>query len=144
MMNAAIFERPSSLPDAPSSIAITTTYSDQSQATGVLFHFISKDMDFNRSAVLAMEVDSSLDYTSDFNLARGEYKVLVYDIEQNGTLYNGLNYPAVSPDLTIVQNNPGIGNSLFPITRPLSRPQNVKLCALFLCACYRYDISVAL
>ena len=101
MVNVAIVE-------VPSRVGITTTYSDHSLATGALFLFISRDSSAMENAVLVLGVGSPLDHRLPFDLPKGEYRVLVFDIEDGGTLYNGQNYPAVETDLIIIQNNPGI------------------------------------
>ena len=54
------------------------------------------DVDFTRSVLLALDRNTSLHHTLPFNLYPGQYRVFVYDIESDGTLYNGVGYPAVS------------------------------------------------
>ena len=52
------------------------------------------DVDFTRSALLALDRNTSLHHTLPFNLYPGQYRVFVYDIESDGTLSNGVGYPA--------------------------------------------------
>ena len=57
------------------------------------------DVDFTRSVLLALDRNTSLHHTLPFNLYPGQYRVFVYDIESDGTLYNVVGYPAVTIDL---------------------------------------------
>ena len=86
-------------------IVITTLYSEHSDARGALFDFVfiddNGDVDFTRSVLLALDRNTSLHHTLPFNLYPGQYRVFVYDIESDGTLSNGVGYPAVTIDLTI-------------------------------------------
>ena len=59
-------------------------------------------IDFARCAVVALSVTASRDYSLPFSLERGQYRVLVYDIERGGILDTGLSYPAVESDRTII------------------------------------------
>ena len=81
-------------------IVITTLYSEHSDARGALFDFVfiddNGDVNFTRSVLLALDRNASLHHTLPFNLYPGQYRVFVYDIESNGTLYNGVGYPAVT------------------------------------------------
>ena len=81
-------------------VRIKTEYSEQSNASGALFTFIfiteSGDVDFNRSYLVALDRDTSLNYTLPFDLYPGYYRVYVYDIECDGMLANGVGYPAVN------------------------------------------------
>ena len=54
------------------------------------------DVDFTRSVLLALDRNTSLHHTLPFNLYPGQYRVFVYDIESDGTLSNGVGYPAVT------------------------------------------------
>ena len=95
-------------------VKISTHYSKRSTASGALFSFVflTEDggVDFNRSVLLALDRSTSLNYTLPFNLHPGHYRVYVYDIEQDGTLSNGVLYPAVRNDLEITGN--GLGKAL--------------------------------
>ena len=81
-------------------IVITTLYSEHSDARGALFDFVfideNGDVDFTRSVLLALDRNTSLHHTLPFNLYPGQYRVFVYDIESDGTLSNGVGYPAVT------------------------------------------------
>ena len=56
------------------------------------------DVDFTRSVLLALDRNTSLHHTLPFNLYPGQYRVFVYDIESDGTLSNGVGYPAITDD----------------------------------------------
>ena len=90
-------------------VSISTLYSEGSAASGALFSFVflTEDggVDFNRSALLVLDRNTSLDHTLPFNLHPGHYRVYVYDIESNGLLLNGVGYPAVTIDLCLDSNN---------------------------------------
>ena len=81
-------------------IVITTLYSVDSNARGALFDFVfiddNGDVDFSKSVLLALDRNTSLHHTLPFNLYPGQYRVFVYDIESDGTLSNGVDYPAVT------------------------------------------------
>ena len=83
---------------------VTTIYSDHSTASGALYSFVfiteSGDVDFSRSFLLALDRDTSRNYTLPFHLYPGHYRVYVYDIEQDATLHNGVGYPAVAEELS--------------------------------------------
>ena len=78
-------------------------YSKSSTASGALFSFVfitdSGDVDFSRSFFLALDRNTSHNYTLPFDLYPGHYRVHVYDIERDGTLHNGVGYPAVTEEL---------------------------------------------
>ena len=63
------------------------------------------DVNFTRSVLLALDRNTSLNYTLPSNLYPGQYRVyiFVYDIEKNGTLYNGVGYPAVTKEIKSYQ-----------------------------------------
>ena len=85
-------------------IVITTLYSEHSDARGALFDFVfiddNGDVNFTRSVLLALDRNTSLHHTLSFNLYPGQYRVFVYDIESDGTLSNGVGYPAVTNELS--------------------------------------------
>ena len=87
-------------------IVITTLYSEHSDARGGLFDFVfiddNGDVDFTRSVLLALDRNASLHHTLPFNLYPGQYRVFVYDIESDGTLYNGVGYPAHADELYFI------------------------------------------
>ena len=69
----------------------------------------NRDVDFTRSVLLALDRNTSLHHTLPFNLYPGQYRVFVYDIESDGTLSNGVGYPAVENGLTLsIGNEQGI------------------------------------
>ena len=84
-------------------IVVTTVYSEYSTASGALFSFVfiadSGDVDFSRSFLLAFDRNTSHNHTLPFDLNPGQYRVYVYDIEHDGTLNNGVGYPAVTEEL---------------------------------------------
>ena len=81
-------------------IVITALYSEHSTASGALFSFVfSGDVDFSRSFLLALDRNTSHNYTLPFDLYPGHYRVYVYDIEHDGMLLNGVGYPAVTGEL---------------------------------------------
>ena len=86
-----------------SAVTVTTKYSDHSTASGALFNFVfitdNGDVDFNRSFLLALDRNTSHNHTLPFDLHPGHYRVYVYDIEHDGTLHNGVGYPAVAEEL---------------------------------------------
>ena len=61
----------------------------------------SGDVDFSRSFLLALDKNTSHNHTLPFELYPGQYRVYVYDIEHDGTLNNGVGYPAVTERLFI-------------------------------------------
>ena len=86
-------------------ILIMTHYSEHSDASGALFSFVfiaeNGDVDFTRSTLLALDRNTSLNHTLPFDLYPGRYRVYMYDIECNGTLSNGLQYPAAMNELKL-------------------------------------------
>ena len=86
-------------------------YSEVSDASGALFSFVfitdSGDVDFGRSFLLALDRNTSHNHTLPFDLYPGHYRVYVYDIEHDGTLHNGVGYPAVREELLISEDYQG-------------------------------------
>lgn len=105
MSNAAVRE-------SIDGVRVETEYLQHSLATGAMIHFLfitdSSAIDFTKSAVVSLGVNTSLEYVLPFNLGRGQYKVRIYDIEARGTLNPGLNYPAVRSNLVINQDRMGM------------------------------------
>lgn len=93
-------------------IQIKTVYTEQSDAMGALFSFVFISdigtVDFTKSILLALDKNSSHDYTLPFNLFAGQYRLFVYDTEIDGTVSNGVGYPAVTDELRITGNSQGI------------------------------------
>ena len=69
------------------------------------------DVNFTRSVLLALDRNTSLHHTLPFNLYPGQYSVFVYDIESDGTLHNGVGYPAITNEL---DNFQGICSRIVP------------------------------
>ena len=66
----------------------------------------SGDVDFSRSFLLALDRNTSHNHTLPFDLYPGLCQVYVYDIEYDGTLKNGVGYPAATEELfTNLENN---------------------------------------
>ena len=95
-------------------ITLNTVYSKYSTASGALFSFVfitdSGDVDFSRSFFLALDRNASHNHTLPFDLYPGHYSLYVYDIEHDGTLHNGVGYPAVTEELLNITNSTNIGN----------------------------------
>ena len=71
-------------------------------------------VDFARSVFLALDRETSRDFTLPFYLSPGGYRVFVYDIKQDGTLSSGVGYPAVRSELITTGNGLSICyNTLF-------------------------------
>lgn len=94
-------------------IEIETVYSEGSNAAGVLYSFIDQkdvsEISSNDSMSLVFALDRN---TSRHNISLpldpGRYKIFAYDIEQNGTISNRVNYPAVTRDFNLHNEiNPG-------------------------------------
>ena len=79
-------------------IKLETAYFDKSDASGALYSFVfitdGGYVDFSRSFLLALDRNTSHNHTLPFDLHPGRYRMFVYDIEHNGTLNNGVGYPA--------------------------------------------------
>ena len=79
---------------------ITTQYFEESSASGALYVLVfvtdGGAVDSARSVLLALDRETSRDYTLPFSLSPGGYRVFVYDIGQDGTLPIGVSYPAVT------------------------------------------------
>ena len=75
---------------------LLTTYSNHSRAFGALYCFVSftsnYSVDFSKSICLALDKNSSYNHT--LPAPPGVYRVLAYDIEENGALRSGVAYPA--------------------------------------------------
>ena len=94
-----------------SQVNVMTLYFEGSSAAGALYEFIfitdSGAVDFTRSALVALNRSTSGNYVLPFNLSAGQYRVFVYDIEQNGTVWGGVQYPASRDEVTINESNSG-------------------------------------
>ena len=92
------------------SVSVTVSYSEQSCAAGALLVLVFMDsgtVDFTKTAFLALSRNTSLQHTLSFQLPPGQYGVLVYDIESDGTLASGVGYPAVESELIINETTQG-------------------------------------
>ena len=80
-------------------------YSEYPCATGALVILVfiteSRDVDFTKSVFLALSRTESSNYTLPFNLSLGQYKILAYDIEIDGTLDIGVGYSAIDRELVV-------------------------------------------
>ena len=98
---------------ARNSLTVFTMFSKHSDASGALFSCVfitdSEDVDFSKSFLLALDRNTSHNHTLPFDLYPGLYRVYVYDIEHDGTLNNGVRYPAVTDPLLINITNNGNG-----------------------------------
>ena len=92
-------------------IIIKTDYFEHSSASGALYIFVPLDVsgavDLTRTVYLALDRNTSQNYMLPFSLSGERVAVFVYDIESNGTLASGLEYPAVENEL-IYENGQGI------------------------------------
>ena len=90
---------------------VRTEYFEHSIATGALvfFTFISENrsVNFSRSLYLSLDRNASLNYTLPDDLTPGLYRVFAYDIESDGTLHNGVGYPASRDQFTITGSSQG-------------------------------------
>ena len=80
-------------------ISVNVSYADLASESGALVMLISggvppQSANFTRSVILPLDRNSSGNYTLPFQLYPGQYRVLVYDIEEDGTLCSGVGYPA--------------------------------------------------
>ena len=90
---------------------IQTIYLEHTSAHGALFIFMFIDgqvVDFSKSCYLALNRNSSLQHVLLFSLYPGDYQILVFDIEEDGTLLDGLGYPAVTIESSVSENGQGI------------------------------------
>ena len=74
----------------------------------IFIHYRGVPVDFTKTLVLAVDRETSRNFTLPFSLPPGEYGIFVYDIELDGTLLSGVGYPAASSELTIDGSNQGI------------------------------------
>lgn len=93
-------------------VEVSARYYNNSDASGALFNFVYNDqsgsVSSNRSVFFPLDRNASHNYTLPFNLNPGNYLVCVYDIEHDGTLSNGVRYPAASDELILTENVHGI------------------------------------
>ena len=75
-------------------IQISTVYSEHADARGALLSIVHEDSE-SIDLIIPLNRSVSNNYTLPFTLYPGQYRVFVYDIEQDGTLHSGVGYPAV-------------------------------------------------
>ena len=78
-------------------IAMTTEYFKSSTNKGALLFFSftnGTSINFSNSFYLSLDRNASHDYPLPGDLTPGLYLVFAYDIESDGTLHNGVGYPA--------------------------------------------------
>ena len=80
--------------------AVSSEYFEHSTAIGALY-IINKD---GFSRYLSQDRNASNHYELPGDLAPGLYRVFAYDIESDGTLHNGVGYPASTEQLTITES----------------------------------------
>ena len=91
------------------SVRVSAAYSEHSCAAGVLLIFVfTNDCGSVGFTFLALNRTASLDYTLPFDLPPGQHRVLVYDIESDGTLSSGVGYPAVNRELVTTVTTQGM------------------------------------
>ena len=106
---------------------IAANYIEGSNASGALFSFLSinnSEIDFMQSVLLAVDRNNN---SMPLNLHPGYYRLYVYDIEYDGTLHNGVGYPAVIEEFNTSLNSQGI---LLP-----EHVQEVRSLGLYLLSC---------
>ena len=96
---------------------VMTQYFEEFSASGALYVLVfltdEEEVDLTRSVLLALDVETSRDYTLPFSLSPGGYRVFVYDIEQDGTLSSGVNYPAVADETS--RSSKTMSESIHPV-----------------------------
>ena len=81
-------------------IQISTVYSEHADARGALLSIVREDSE-SIDLIIPLNRSVSSNYTLSFTLYPGQYRVVVYDIEQDGTMHSGVGYPAVTEELFI-------------------------------------------
>ena len=93
------------------SVTLSAAYSEHSCAAGALLILVFiNDNGAVGFTFLALNRTASLDHTLSFHMPPGQYRVLVYDIESDGTLASGVGYPAVST--VLITSSTAQGNQL--------------------------------
>ena len=94
-------------------IVISLFYSEDGacNAMGALMSFINVTddgcIDFNRSLLLTVNRNHSLNYLLPVTLSAGQYMAHIHDIGRDGRLASGVAYPAVTRELTVSGINQG-------------------------------------
>ena len=96
------------------SVRAAVTYTpDCSVTLGALFSFVFitdyGTVDFSRTTLLPLDRNNS---ALSLYLSPGQYQIHVYDIEQDGILNNGPNYPAAVQELELPHNGISQGKTL--------------------------------
>ena len=89
---------------------IHVQYLENTRARGSLVLIMltsSGKVDFSKSLYLALDRESSHDYTLSSPLSSGWYIFSVYDIEENGTVQGHIAYPAFSQNHFVMRNAQG-------------------------------------
>ena len=91
-------------------IEVVVTFFAGSTARGAVMNCVSVndsgEINITSSVLLTPERINRTAITS-FNLYPGQYQVFVYDIEQEGTLFSGVGYPAITDQLLVSGNRNG-------------------------------------
>ena len=85
-------------------------YLENTRARGSLVLLMltsSGKVDFSKSLYLALDRESSRDYTLSSPLSSAWYIFSVYDIEENGTVQGHIAYPAFSQNHFVMRNTQG-------------------------------------
>ena len=79
---------------------VSVSFSPGSVARGALLIIRGVVGTGKSSLLLPLGRNMTSNYTLPFSLPTGQFRTFWYDIEENGTLTNGVNYPAVTGELT--------------------------------------------
>ena len=81
----------------PNAVDLSASYVENSPALGVLFVLVLtngvEDMDTNQPIYLVLDRERSGQFMQE-NITQGDYTVLAFDVESDGTLVLGINSPA--------------------------------------------------
>ena len=86
-------------------VGVSIEYHAGSTAKGALLIFMfetdDENINFEKSVILPVKSNITRGHILPIQLFPGQYRVFFHDIEQSGTLLSGLEYPALSQQLTI-------------------------------------------
>ena len=86
-------------------IVVAISYFEENGPSGALIVLVfiadEEEVDYTRSILLALDRETSRDFTLPPDVSPGGCRFFVYDIKQDGTLPSDVNYPAVSRDLIV-------------------------------------------
>ncbi len=88
-------------------VQISVHYSEQTDAGGALLMLVQTNNGIISLIPLVLNRSVSADYSLPISLNPGQYRVLIYDIEGDGTLSQGVGYPAVTEELSIKRSTQG-------------------------------------